>query len=330
VPTSVKAAQAVVGALGVLTIAAISLHLAGPGAGVAAALVAAVYPPLVWVASYAWSEAVAWPLGVLAVWLFDFAPKSPRRRESLIQIGTGLVVGLTILVRPGTLLFLAAATAWLGTRGRWQRAAWIVAGALAVLGPWSARNYLEYGRIMSVASEGGVTFWTGNHPLAIGDGDLSSNPALRNDQYRLKSQHPGQSDEQLESVYYREAFAWIREHPLDWLALEIRKAFYIVVPVGPSYAQHSTRYAVTSMASYLLILPFAAAGFRRLGAARGRAPGLWLLAGSSIVAALIFFPQERFRIPVVDPALIVCSSALFAPRTRMTSARADSRISPTG
>jgi hypothetical protein len=330
VPTSVKAAQALVGALGVLTIAAISLQLAGPGAAVAAALLAAVYPPLVWVASYAWSEAVAWPLGMLAVWLFDVVPTSAGRRESLIRIGTGLVIGLTILVRPGSILFLLAATLWLGKRGRWQTAAWIVAGTLAVLGPWSARNYLEYGHITFVASEGGVTFWTGNHPLANGDGDLSSNPALRADDYRLKSQHPGRTDEELERVYYREAFAWIREHPVDWLALEIRKAFYIVVPVGPSYAQHSTRYAAASIASYVLILPFAAAGFRRLGAARRRAPGLWLLAGSSIVMALIFFPQERFRIPVLDPALIICSSALLMPRTRLTSARAATAVSTTG
>ena len=32
---------------------------------------------------------------------------------------------------------------------------------------------------------------------------------------------------------------------------------------------------------------------------------LWLMAASTVAAGLVFFPQERFRIPVIDPALIV-------------------------
>ena len=61
---------------------------------------------------------------------------------------------------------------------------------------------------------------------------------------------------------------------------------------------------------YLLLLPFAVAGARRL--ARGQQPptALFLLAGSAVLMCLVFFPQERFRIPVIDPTLIVCASGL--------------------
>ena len=45
--------------------------------------------------------------------------------------------------------------------------------------PWTIRNIRVYGRFVLVASEGGVTFWTGNHPLAVGDGDLAANPAIK-------------------------------------------------------------------------------------------------------------------------------------------------------
>ena len=41
------------------------------------------------------------------------------------------------------------------------------------------RNYAHDGRFVLVASDGGVTFWTGNHPLAIGEGDLAANPAAQ-------------------------------------------------------------------------------------------------------------------------------------------------------
>jgi preprotein translocase subunit Sec61beta len=32
------------------------------------------------------------------------------------------------------------------------------------------------------------------------------------------------------------------------------------------------------------------------------------MAASTVTAGLVFFPQERFRIPVIDPALIVTAA----------------------
>ena len=46
-----------------------------------------------------------------------------------------------------------------------------------------------------------------------------------------------------------------------------------------------------------------------------QSPGLWLLAGSAIAVCLLFFPQERFRIPVIDPTLIVCAGLFAADRS---------------
>jgi hypothetical protein len=163
-----------------------------------------------------------------------------------------------------------------------------------------------------VASEGGVTFWTGNHPLAVGDGDLAANPQLKIASQALKNAHPDLTEEQMEPIYYREALAWMRAHPIDWLALEARKMWYLVAPVGPSYRLHSWRYFIASAGTYLLLLPMAVAGAWRLGAARGQLPGLWLLLAAAIVTCLIFFPQERFRIPVIDPVLIICAAGLWA------------------
>ncbi|PYR76063.1 MAG: hypothetical protein DMF86_13730 [Acidobacteria bacterium] len=37
---------------------------------------------------------------------------------------------------------------------------------------------------------------------------------------------------------------------------------------------------------------------------------LWLMAAATVAANLLFLPQERFRIPVIDPALIVTAAAL--------------------
>jgi hypothetical protein len=186
----------------------------------------------------------------------------------------------------------------------------LVTATLCVI-PWTIRNHRVYGRWIAVASEGGVTFWTGNHPLAVGDGDLAANPAIKRAELAFRAAHPGLTAEQLEPLYYRDALDWIRREPGAWIALMARKAFYTVVPLGPSYALHSTRYVTASVVPYLLVLPAALAGalsWRHARRTSGSPAPLWLMAAGTMAAGLVFFPQERFRIPVIDPALIVTAA----------------------
>jgi hypothetical protein len=43
---------------------------------------------------------------------------------------------------------------------------------------------------------------------------------------------------------------------------------------------------------------------------------MWLLAAAAIATCLVFFPQERFRIPILDPALILLASGLWCASAR--------------
>jgi len=312
VPTSVKVGQSLVGALGVLLAGIIAGRLGGARTGHAAAWLAAVYPSLVWVPAYALSEAVFWPLGLGAAWLFDRAADHDGRSATWRFAVCGILAGLAVLVRPGVILFAPAAVAYLAWRRRPQAAVAFAVGAILVVAPWTARNYAHHGRFVLVASEGGITFWTGNHPAAIGDGDMAANPAIKSDSLALRARYPELTEEEMEPVYYREALGWIRSHPGHWLALEVRKAFYLVVPIGPSYTLHSTRYVLASVVPYVLILPAALIGAWLAGERRRRVRGLWLLLFSSVLTALIFFPQERFRIPVIDPVLVICAAVTAA------------------
>ena len=143
---------------------------------------------------------------------------------------------------------------------------------------------------------------------------MAANPEIKRANVALRAAHPGLTPEQLEPVYYREAFGWIRREPFAWAALMVRKAFYTVVPIGPSYRLHSSLYFWGSLIPYALILPLAVAGARGL---RGRARqprAVWMLAASAVLAGLVFFPQERYRIPAIDPALIVCAACWIGLR----------------
>ena len=182
-----------------------------------------------------------------------------------------------------------------------------------MIGPWTLRNYAHHGRFVLVASEGGVTFWTGNHPRARGEGDLAANLDLKQEQSAARPLPDAVRRADGADLLSRGA----RLDPIasDRLAaLELRKVFYLVVPIGPSYTLHSTRYYLASVISYA---DHPAAGdLRRRPAATRPRPhaGLWLLVASAVAVCLVFFPQERFRIPVIDPALAVLAGTLFRDR----------------
>jgi 4-amino-4-deoxy-L-arabinose transferase-like glycosyltransferase len=318
-PARVKIAQSVVGALGVLLMGVIAMRAAGGAAGVAAAAIAAVYPPLIWICAYVLSEALYSTLALGTVLLLDAAmdrAQSARsgRAGGSLALAAGLLAGIAILVRPSMLFFLPLAALWTIWRRRTVLGVALVATAIAVVAPWTVRNLRVYDRFVLVASEGGVTFWTGNHPLARGEGDLAANPAIKRAEIEFRQAHPGLTAEALEPFYYRDALQYIVRHPGWWLGLLARKAFYTIVPIGPSYTLHSMPYLALSVASYLLLLPFGVAGARALAHSRRRPAALLLLAASAVLVGLIFFPQERFRIPVIDPTLIVCAGIAGAGR----------------
>ena len=148
------------------------------------------------------------------------------------------------------LFFLPLALVWMARRRRYALAVILVVTALSVVAPWTVRNYRVLHRFVLVASEGGVTFWTGNHPLARGEGDLAANPDIKRAEIAFREARPGLTAEQLEPLYYRDALHYIVRHPFWWAGLLVRKVFYTVVPVGPSYTLHSMSYVVASVASY--------------------------------------------------------------------------------
>jgi 4-amino-4-deoxy-L-arabinose transferase-like glycosyltransferase len=314
-PPRVKVAQSVVGAAVVWLIALVAWRALGSRAAVAAAAMAAVYPPLVWMCAYVLSETLFSLAAIAAALVLDVAMARARthRAGGAGVLAAGLLAGAATLVRPVMLFFLPLALLWT-IRRRPALAVAFLAAALAVILPWTARNYRVYDRFVLVASEGGVTFWTGNHPLARGDGDLAANTELKRAELEFRQRHQGLTAEELEPLYYRDAWRHIAGHPGWWVTLLARKALYTIVPIGPSYTLHSWRYVAASVGSYVLLLPFALAGVRQVWRSATRPTALLLAAASVLIAGLVFFPQERFRIPVLDPTMIVCAAGLVAAR----------------
>lgn len=324
-PRSIKIAQSFVGALAVWLIGLMTMRAAGERAGTIAAALAAIHPPFVWISAYVLSEVFYLPAAIASVMLLGKVLDAERGGAAVVAgIVAGIAAGLGSLVRPAHAVFAALAAIVIARRPRFGRAPLAVAfaaAALTTIAPWTIRNVRTYGRFVPIASEGGITFWTGNHPAAIGEGDMAANPAIKVANVALRRAHAGFTPEQMEPVYYRDALGFIRARPFTWLGLLPRKLFYLVVPVGPSYRLHSNRYYAASALPYLALLPFGVLGWLGLRGRPSEPHALWLLAWSAAITAVVFFPQERFRIPTIDPVLIVCASAWFAGREAGAEAR---------
>ncbi|MEI6668429.1 MAG: hypothetical protein WCP29_09760 [Acidobacteriota bacterium] len=318
---AIKITQAGLGVLIVGLMAWLAQRAAGPAAAAIGAWLAALYPPLIWTPAYVLSETLYSALALGCVVLIENGVRTgtPMPRSGRVALGrpdawritaAGVLAGLAVLTRPAMLFFVGLAVPWMWRRRGVPAAGLLLLSTLLVVAPWTVRNLGEYGRFVLVASEGGITFWTGNHPLATGEGDMAANVAIKRANVAFRAAHPGLSPEQLEPLYYQDAIGWIVAHPFRFAQLLAQKAFYTVVPVGPSYQLHSPRYFWASVLAYLAVLPFGVLGLIR----RAAPQPLLVLASASVLVCLVFFPQERFRIPVIDPTLLVCAASWGAAR----------------
>jgi hypothetical protein len=312
VPASIKITESLIGVMVIALSASLASKAGGPVAGAAAATLAALYPPLACSSGYVLSEPLYSLLALAVVWLLHRTDPT-RAIPAWAVFAAGVAAGVAVLTKEAMILFLPFAGLWLLARRGLVPAVVLTLGLGVVLTPWIARNYAVYGRFVLTAPHGGVTFWTGNNPAAGGEGDLAANPEMGRARVQFERRHAGATAADLDSAYYREALRFIAQNPGAWTALLARKLFYTFVPIGPSYRLHSRLYYVATAGCYALVLPFAVLGLIGLLRRRraGRLTALWLLALSTVVTGVVFFPQERFRLPVLDPALVVCAAAWF-------------------
>lgn len=316
IPRAITFVQCLLGTVVILLVAALASRAGGPRAARFGALGAAIYPPMAWVSGYALSEPLysALALGAILVLLKAFDALGTRR--VMLGLAAGVVAGAALLTKEAMLFFLPLAAVWLLWRKQTQLLLALAAGVALIVLPWIGRNYAVHGQFILTAAHGGVTLWTGNNPLARGEGDLAANPIMGQARRDFEAQHKGLTNQQMDDVYYQAVIDFVTQHPGQWLVLEAKKLFYTFVPIGPSYTLHSNRYYIASLVSYGLMAPFALLGLWALFRQPGPSP-LWalgLLALSSVVVCLLFFPQERFRIPVLDPAGIVAAAVALSSR----------------
>ncbi len=159
-------AQALVGVILIVVIFALGLLVAGPSAGLAAASVVALYPPLI----DATASQISEPLGAacLAAGLLLLV-RAWRRGDAPAWLIAGAMLGAAVLVRADLLLapfFVAAATAALRRRERRpaaKPALLLAAGVLLAIAPWILYTSFSVNRFVPVSDGGGSTLFVASY-----------------------------------------------------------------------------------------------------------------------------------------------------------------------
>ncbi|HEV2861479.1 MAG TPA: glycosyltransferase family 39 protein [Pyrinomonadaceae bacterium] len=308
-------AQAVLGAFTVLLLMLLARQVAGRREGVAAGLLAAVYPGFFWLPRLLLSENLALFLTLAALCA---AVALARRWSALGAVGLGLLLGLGAYVRfthlmlAVVLLLWLAAHFWMDGR-RWRRALATAALAGAAMGllilPWAVRNYRLFGKPV-LATQDGLTFYSSYWPPERDGRFIWGTLPGREDPAVVEAE--GAGDEAAVSDRLRAvALGRLRERPGHYFRLLPSKFLSLLAPFDWETFPHAPGSTRSANPVYALAVIAAMLGVFALR--RRRAPlrlVLWVVPLAVAGQVLVSYGSPRFRLPAESSAVVWAAAAL--------------------
>lgn len=329
-PTKVELIQALfLASLAVFLTWLLARRLFGGRVAIISAYIVAVFP-LAWeFYGLLYPEALAIPLTLLVFYLF--LDREPTIRLAVLL---GLVLGVSLLVRPTSgFLFAGVAAAFILASG-WRRGAGLtaisVAVALLVVAPWSIRNYIVTdGGFVPISVQDGAAYGTFNDESANDPVYPYAWRAILEDMPEVFEGKPV-DDATLRSELQQEAFDYIADHPdsvpkaFFWNGLsrywDVRNPARALDEV--SFDGRSKMVTTIGLAMYYVLLPLALLGLWRL---RRRKEIVIPLLVTALGASLVFtvVAATRYRAPL-EPVIVVLAVAALAGRREVKGLHAGS------
>jgi 4-amino-4-deoxy-L-arabinose transferase-like glycosyltransferase len=321
---SVAAGQVLGAVLGtgvVVLGALLAERMAGPGAGVAAGVGLALYPPLVAADVTLLTESLSLLL-LLAVVLL-----AGTGRWAL----AGVAAGLLTLTRPSAQALVGVIGLWLAWQVGWRRALVFVACAAAVVAPWVVRNWVQLGRPVLVTSNG-FNLSALYSPEAVAD-DRWVDPVY---DARLAALRAGVTDEaELDRRFAAHGWDSLRRDPGQVLRV-VRRHVPLFFELDPAANEAPERLDGRSLRFRRLGLvafyPVTAAGLVGMWRLWRRWDGQPLVLAAAYFAAtsLVFVTVPRLRAPV-DLVCVLAAAVLAADvATRAAAPSPARRLEPPG
>jgi 4-amino-4-deoxy-L-arabinose transferase-like glycosyltransferase len=330
----VRGAQIVVSLATVVLLYSLTMKLFNRRTAILAAAVVCFYP------SFLFSGVLLLTEVLMTFWLVLLALEYfalVHRPSALRAIAIGATVGLAALTRSVLWPFPVFMTplAFFGVQGSCRRRAQIVvlilAGYLAVVGPWAVRNSRLQRTLTIVDTMGGMNLRMGNYEYTPIDRmwDAVSLGGVKGWSYGLRAKHPeaaGWTDGQKDKWAQREAITYMVAHPglttirsmlkfADFWGLERELLAGLLTGLYHPPASLAIPIIVVVILAYPLVALGAALGLFRTTPS-DRRTHLFIITVAILITGIhtIVFGHSRYHLPLV-PFLAMYAAAAVAGRS---------------
>jgi len=311
--------QCLMGAASCVMVQRLGARLAGRTASVIAGFAAALYGPLVFYETDLLREVLVIFLALallLCLLRWEEGGRLPWAAAA------GFLMGLSLITRENTFLFLPVAAAWLFFRterplmNRWLAPALFVLLAMLPVVPVTIQNYLNSGAFVPISSQGGMNFFIGNS--ADSERLTGLQPGIAYDRMGKAPQAElgeNASPNAYNAWFFRRAFRDIEAAPGAWVKKLVKKAWLVfdaeeLEPNNDINLYRGESWLLRTLMFHLgpLWFPFGlVAPLFVLGAVtRKPSPGAWLMFGfiaAYATSLALFHVRARYRLPIVPVML---------------------------
>lgn len=305
---AVKIAQVFVSSVTVMLFFLLGLLIFNYKVGIISALIASLYPFLIFFSVDITTETLFLFLFLLIaiMALVSF----PKRYVWIQMLSVGVLIGLASLCRPIGLIYPFLIAIWIfflhkGAKIYIRRILLMLGGFLLVLSPWTIRNYKVHKAFVPVSTHGGMSLWTGNNWELM---RYCSSDSVTVILEQIEREMSGLREVERSDLFLKKALHFIQENPKDFLKLvKLRFLGFFKPSLDPQY--YSIRIRLISIISYLPILIFGFAGLCFLKKELKKFSLVLLLSFSSVFVHVVFVSGiVRYRIPIFDSVLIFLSA----------------------
>ena len=311
--------QCLMGAASCVMVQRLGARLAGRTAGVIAGFAAALYGPLVFYETDLLREVL---VIFLALALLLCLLRSEEGGRLPWAAAAGFLMGLSLITRENTFLFLPVAAAWLffraetPSKNRWLAPALFVLLAMLPVVPVTIQNYLNSGAFVPISSQGGMNFFIGNS--ADSERLTGLQPGIEWDRMGKAPQAElgeNASPNAYNAWFFRRAFRDIEAAPGAWVKKLVKKAWLVfdaeeLEPNNDINLYRGESWLLRALIFRLgpLWFPFGlVAPLFVLGAVtRKPSAGAWLVFGfiaAYATSLALFHVRARYRLPIAPVML---------------------------
>ncbi|MEE2729157.1 MAG: tetratricopeptide repeat protein [Candidatus Latescibacterota bacterium] len=315
---AIRWTQLVLGSLNCVLIYVLGAKWYSARIGLIAAIVAVAYGPLIFFDGEVLPATLATFLNLCGLLLLN---RSMHQNSRFHFWASGFTLGLASLTVANTLSFIVAATGWILWRKRTIAPALFFAlGVLLTIAPVTWRNYAIGKDTVALSYNSGINFYIGNN--AHYDETFHIRPGWEWDDLVSEPRVEGILASSEQSTYFwNKAFSYIREQPISYALLLMRKTLYFFN--GHEAGRNQDIYYWRTYSPVLSMLlwktgiafPFGiVAPLALLGLILAVRRGLTLDVLYTVVysaSVIAFFPTARYRIPIIPLFILLAIYASF-------------------